>query len=118
MTQFPRRPGRRGLPQVPRPPAKTREVFEYLKKCAGEKRVINYGELAKKVGLANMGTAHPLYYIWKKCERRGLPRLNAIAVNVRTGRPGDGCPELPGAWEDVRDDVFAYDWSLVSFDDC
>ena len=118
MIRLPRRPGKRGLPRVPGPPAKTQEVFEYLKKCAGEPRVAYYGEIAKEVGLANMGVAYPLYYIWEKCERRGLPRLNAIAVNKRTRRPGDGCPKLPAAWEDVRDEVFAYDWSSVSFDDC
>ena len=44
-------------------PAKTREVFEYLKGCASQMRTVTYKEIAEEVNLANPGVGRPLGYI-------------------------------------------------------
>jgi alkylated DNA nucleotide flippase Atl1 len=108
------------MTQQIRIPAKTREVFEYLKECAEQMRTITYGEIANEVGLAKPGVGRPLGYIRDEiCRRRGLPWLNAIAVNLRTSRPGDGfIPEditlhsddEEILWRGIVLQVFAYDW--------
>ncbi len=104
-------------PRINKSTAKRREVFEYLKKCAGEHRTRSYKEIGDAVGLWYRVLRFPLYFIWQKCDERGLPELNAIAVNRKTKRPGPGCPQLASKWEDVRDRVFAFDWNSISFDE-
>lgn len=106
-------------------PAKTREVFEYLKLCASQMRTVTYGELADAVDLAKPGTGRPLGFIRDEvCRHRRLPWLNAIAVSERTHRPSTGF--LPGEvalggddermWRGMVLQVFAYDWSDVELD--
>jgi len=96
---------------------KRRDVFEYLKKIAGEGRTASYKEIGLAVGLWHRALSHPLYFIWRQCNEHDLPELNAIAVNKKTGRPGSNCPELAGKWEDVRGKVFAFPWNTISFGD-
>lgn len=107
-------------------PSRTREVFEYLKRCASEMRTVTYGELGDAVGLPAIGTAKPLGYIRDHvCRAQGLPWLNALAVNDKTRRPGDSfLPEGVTIGEDEEHlwrgmvlQVFAYDWRGVSFAD-
>jgi len=106
-------------------PAKTKEVFEYLKKCASEMRTVTYGEIAEQpqIKLAPQGVGVPLGYIRDHvCRERGLPWLNAIAVNATTRRPGDSF--LPAGVAAGRDEermwrgmvlqVFVYDWDAVT----
>lgn len=107
-------------------PAKAREVFEFLKDCASQMRTVTYGEIAEEVGLAKPGVGRPLGFIRDEvCRRRGLPWLNAIAVNAETGRPGEGFLPLDFAvtrddeellWRGIVLQVFAYDWTSVSFE--
>lgn len=104
-------------PHVNKSTIKRREVFEYLKKSAAEKRTPSYKEIGDAVDLWYRVLRFPLYFIWSKCNEHRLPELNAIAVNGKTKRPGPGCPKLAGKWEDVRDRVFAFDWNSISFDD-
>ena len=109
----------------PNPPAKTQEVFEYLRKCASDMRTVTYKELGDKVGLPAVGTAKPLGYILDHiCIPRKLPLLTFIAVQSRSRRPGKGF--LPdGLIVDMDEDliwramvlqVFGYDWSSVDFE--
>jgi hypothetical protein len=108
---------------VPTPPAGTSQIFEHLKRCASEMRTVTYGELAEISGLAAQGTNVPLGYIRDHvCRARGLPWLNALAVNKASRRPGDSF--LPAGVAMGKDDellwrgmvlqVFAFDWSTVS----
>jgi hypothetical protein len=110
--------------EAPKIPAKTEEVFEYLKVCAGQMRTVTYGEVADAVGLTPIGMAYPLGYIRDEvCRPRGLPWLNAIAVNQQTRRPGDSF--LPAGvavgrdeerfWRGMVLQVFVYDWDQVGF---
>jgi hypothetical protein len=105
-------------------PKKTREVFEYLKECAAKMRTAHYGEIAKATGLAASGLAYQLGYIRDRiCRKRGIPWLNALAVNKKTWRPGDSYLP-PGVamgrdeermWRGMVLQVFAYDWDSVDF---
>jgi|ADurb_Met_02_Slu_FD_contig_41_926536_length_679_multi_1_in_0_out_0_2 hypothetical protein len=105
-------------------PAKTKEVFEYLKACAAQMRTVNYGEIAESVGLPAIGLAYPLGYIRDHiCRERGLPWLNALAVNKDTWRPGDNFLPTGVArgrdeerfWRGMVVQVFIYDWEVVTF---
>jgi hypothetical protein len=99
-------------------PAKTREVFEYLKKCASQVRTASYGEIGKATDVAPVGIGKQLGYIRDEvCRAKGLPWLNAIAVNADTWRPGDSL--LPAGvavgrdeermWRGMVLQVFVYD---------
>jgi hypothetical protein len=105
-------------------PAKTRKVFDYLKGCARQMRTVYYGEIANAVGLAPIAIGKPLGYIRDRiCRRRGLPWLNAIAVNQTSWRPGDSFlppnvsmgQDEERLWRGMVLQVFAYDWDSVSF---
>ena len=107
-------------------PAKTREVFEYLKRRANDMRTVTYGELAKACGLAPSGIGYQLGHVRDEiCRQRGLPWLSAIAVNTDTRRPGGSfLPEGVALgddgdrlWRGMVLHVFAYDWSSVPFED-
>lgn len=114
------------MTQPVRIPAKTRQVFNYLKRCASQMRTVTYGEIAEEVNLAKPGVGRPLGYIRDQiCRNRGLPWLNAIAVNAYTDRPGTGfLPEDMNIsetdqellWRGMVLQVFAFDWSSTNFD--
>jgi hypothetical protein len=107
-------------------PAKSEQVFNYLKQCAHDMRTVTYGELAKAVGLAPTGIGYQLGYTRDDiCRQRGLPWLNAIAVNADKHRPGDNFLPQEFArgqdeermWRGMVLQVFAYDWERVPFQD-
>ena len=78
-------------------PAKTAEVFAYLKQCADDMRTVTYGVLAEESGLAPSGIGYQLGYIRDEiCRPRGLPWLSAIAVRKDSWRPGECF--LPEGW--------------------
>lgn len=106
-------------------PAKSREVFEFLKKCARHMRTVTYQEVGDTVGLPAIGVNKPLGYIRDSiCRERGLPWLNAIVVNGTSRRPGDAF--LPEGVATGRDEerlwrgmvlhVFGFDWDGVDFE--
>ena len=114
-----------------RVPAKTQEVFDYLKTCAREMktcaremRTVTYGEIADAVRLAPTGIGWQLGYIRDvACRAQGLPWLNVIAVNQTSRRPGGSfLPEEVAMeesdeetfWRGMVLQVFAFDWSDVS----
>ena len=113
------------MPVQPNPPAKTYEVFDYLKGCATDMRTVTYQELGDEVGLPAVGTAKPLGYIRDHiCIPRKLPLLTFIAVQSHSRRPGEGF--LPDGliaemdedliWRAMVLQVFGYNWSSVDFE--
>ena len=109
-------------------PKNTRQVFEYLKTRAARMRTESYGEIAAAIGLeewreAPAVTLHaPLIFIRDRiCRPRGLPWLNALAVNAETGLPGDSFlaeAVAPGdnervLWRGAVLAVFGYPWETV-----
>ena len=107
-------------------PAKSQQVFDYLKQCAADMRTVSYGEIAKACGLAPAGIGYQLGFVRDEiCRKRGLPWLSAIAVNADTRRPGGSfLPEGIALgddgdrlWRGMVLHVFAYDWTSVPFAD-
>ena len=107
-------------------PAKTPEVFTYLKQCAREERTAEYGEIGdrKDVNLQPAFRLIPLlnYIRDEICVPQGLPWISALVVNKETRLPGNGwLPEgttianahLPLFWRGIVLQVFATDWSKV-----
>ena len=98
--------------------AKTRKIFDFLKQCAAEKRIVTYTEVGDKVGLIARAVSNPhLYYIGGECSRRKLPRLDALVVLKSDRLPGEG---FKGGVRVTREEhnamvskVFAFDWSTV-----
>ena len=107
-------------------PAKTREVFTYLKQCALEMRTAEYGEIGAKVRLPAIGVNVPLNYIRDEiCIPRGLPWLPALAVNKETRMPSEGwlpvgvavsVDHLPQFWRGIVLQVYATDWSKIEIE--
>ena len=107
-------------------PAKTTEVFEYVKRCALEPRIVTYGEVGKAVRLAPNGMDPQLNYIRDMvCAPRGLPCLSAIVVRKDTKIPGEGFT-LDGKtiytegfrpwWCGIVQKVFATNWNAINIE--
>ena len=98
--------------------AKTRKIFDFLKQCAAEKRIVTYTEVGDKVGLIARAVSNPhLYYIGGECSRRKLPRLDALVVLKSDRLPGEG---FKGGVRVTKEEhnaivskVFTHDWSNV-----
>lgn len=112
-------------------PKNTEAVFEHLKFLAERMRTAPYGEIAAAIGLeedreiAAVSLGRPLGFIRDQiCRSRGLPWLNALAVNQATGMPGDSfLPEGVAFGDDDRSlwrgavlVVFAYPWETVELE--
>ena len=97
--------------------SKTRKIFDFLKQCAAEKRIVTYTEVGDKVGLIARAVSNPhLYYIGGECSRRKLPR-HALVVLKSDRLPGEG---FKGGVRVTREEhnaivskVFTHDWSNV-----
>ena len=108
----------------PQMPARTPEVFDYLKQCASDMRTVNYGEVADEVGLMAPGLGDQLSYIRDECRDAQMPWLNAIVVNKETWRPSEGFmpddmeiadgDDFELFWRGMVLQVFATDWSDVN----
>lgn len=113
-------------------PKNSKAVFEYLRRAASDMRTATYGEIAQAIGLdesrqiAPVSLNHPLAFIRDEiCRRRGLPWLNALAVNAETRLPGDSF--LPQGIAFGEDDrilwrgavlaVYGYPWTTVNFEE-
>lgn len=107
-------------------PAKTAEVFEYVKKCASEKHTVTYGEVGDAVFLMPFDMDAQLDYIRDEiCSPRGLPCLSAIVVRKDTRIPGKGF-SLDGMtidadgfrprWDYEVQRVFATDWKAIKLE--
>jgi hypothetical protein len=61
--------------------------------------LVTYKELCKRAGVPfNRNTVgHFLFEIAGWCDKKGLPPINALAVNKQTGRPGHGFAGAPGS---------------------
>ena len=108
-------------------PARTEEVFEYLKQCASRMRTATDGEVAAAVGSPfPPSVITPLNYIRDKvCIPRGLPGLSALAVNGETRMPSAGFlpdkmvisdADFPIWWRGMALLIFATDWTTINLE--
>jgi hypothetical protein len=112
-------------------PKNTEAVYRHLTRQASLMRVEFYGEIAAAIAeaegrqIAPISLRFPLGFIRDEiCRRRGLPWLNALAVNDSSWLPGDSfLPE--GAafghdeqvlWRGAVLSVFAYPWETVDLE--
>jgi hypothetical protein len=109
-------------------PKNTQAVFEHLKMLAKHMRVESYAEIAATIGraegreIAPVSLSHPLGFVRDHiCRPRGLPWLNALAVNATTWLPGDSFLPRDVAfgkdeqvlWRGSVLAVFGYPWETV-----
>jgi len=72
------------------------------------KHMLPYGELCTRAGLGYLplGLDHFLGQVAYWCQSKGLPPLNALAVNAQTKMPGDGYYAVAGShlnwWSNVQ----------------
>jgi hypothetical protein len=88
---------------------RAQQFWSVLVFAAREQKLISYSMLSQMTGFSE--TSGPvLYYIYCYCKQHNLPPLNAIIIDLATGRPGDECPgdlrNLPAQ----QSRVFLYDW--------
>lgn len=99
--------------------AKTLAIFNYLKRCAAQKRIVTYTEVGAEVGLIARAVANPhLYHIGGEFRKRGFPPLDALVVLKRDCLPGegfkpDGTRVTKAEHAEMVCEVFAFDWSSV-----
>ena len=99
--------------------AKTLKIFNYLKRCAAEERIVTYTEVGAEVGLIARAVANPhLYHIGGECRKRGLPQIDALVVRKDDRLPGkgfkpDGTRVTRAEHDELVRKVSAQDWSAV-----
>ena len=102
-------------------PSKAADVFEVIRASAKARRTITYKEVGEQTDLSPFFQV-PRYLgeIWRWCEARGIPHLNAIVVNQDTRLPGSGYTPHGSQveWSEhqrIKVQVFNYDWDSVRF---
>lgn len=101
-------------------PTTTSQVFDAVKIFAMARETATYGYIQKRVGLSPRVVQQRLYAIWQWCESQGYPHLNAIVVNAKTQRPGQGYTPnhheiSESEFQSMRDKVFAFHWESIKF---
>lgn len=74
---------------------------------------MSYGELCQAIGIHHRASAYLLGVIQQFCADNDLPKLQALAVNKKTGVPGGGYAGARGRKEHLREvaKVNEYNWS-------
>lgn len=79
--------------------------------------IVSYGDVAEAMGLdrrAGISLRTPLGILGEYCVRNGLPAINSIVVNDRTGRPGDGVVLGAGrSIEEEQAEVMRGEWFSI-----
>ncbi len=69
---------------------RARKAWPILVRAAATGTPLSYGDLSSRIGVHWRAASWFLGVIQRYCETSGLPRLQALAVNKRTGIPGGG----------------------------
>lgn len=84
-------------------------IYEVLRE-KHDSALITYKELCERAGVPNL-TRHVgtiLAEIAERCQKRGLPPINSLAVNAKTKKPGPGYRGAAGCSEENwKDEVGA-----------
>lgn len=91
-------------------PNRALQMFLLLAGAARERKTLTYIQIAHAIGYKGAGVlGRPLGHIAYWCLENGLPPLTVLAVNEKTGLPGDEYIG-PGDLHADRERVFAFDW--------
>ena len=90
-------------------------VWQVLISCAANRQTIQYGQLAKKIGLRRGGFLIGPYldHVADYCCTKGLPELTTLAVNKETGMAIKARVE-PGKVAEERERVFRTEWFKIT----
>lgn len=95
----------------------TEPIFNYLKFVAARREIVLYSNVADDVGgnRRNLG-GRELAEIWRICKNRNWPHLNALAVGLVRGLPGEGytpngMPVDADEYELIRQEIYDFDWT-------
>ena len=95
----------------------TEAIFNYLKLVAERRDYVWYSDIADDIGgnRRNLG-ARELAAIWRVCEGRGWPHLNALVLSVVTKLPGQlytphGKPVTTNEYEQMTQEIYDFDWT-------
>ena len=91
-------------------------ALPYLVHYAQKQKTVTYKGLGEKIDCLPIGMGRMLGYIRDEfCSKKGLPMLNVIVVNSKTGLPGDNFVQGNTSYLDkiekfreFRDEVFRY----------
>ena len=91
---------------------RARLAWPILVNAAKRQQSITYGDLTARLGLHWRAASWFLGVIQRHCAEAELPRLQALAVNKRTRRPGAGYAGARGPPAHLRelDRVHAHRW--------
>lgn len=101
-------------------PTRTAQVFDAIKVFAIAHETVTYGYVVKRVGISPRVVQQRLHAIWQWCESQGYPHLNAIVVNAKTMRPGQGYKPFhheitEPEFQSMKEKVFAFHWENIKF---
>ena len=90
-------------------------VWQVLISCAANRQTIQYGQLAKDIGLRRGGFLIGPYLdgVADYCCAKCLPELTILAVNKKTGMPAKTMVE-PEKVAEERERVFLAEWFKVT----
>jgi hypothetical protein len=66
------------------------DIFNFLCKAASDCCTVTYEDVGKEVGLPPYGLSNYLEAVFRVCQDRRLPWLNALVVRKDNHRPGEG----------------------------
>lgn len=94
---------------------RARRAWAHLVKAARRRKQLTYAEIAGKIGLHHRAAQWFLGVIQRYCASAGLPPLQALVVNQRTGVPGAGYVATPRggmAYDRIVTKVYNHSWPL------
>lgn len=80
-------------------------------------RLLTYGQIGAMIGVHHRVCSYFLGMIQNHCRNAGIPALQVLVVNARTGLPGAGftaCRRTPGAIAETTRKVRNYFWKNES----
>ncbi len=85
-----------------------------VRRARAKAGAMSHGELRSAIGVHHRAAAHLLGIIQAYCSDNGLPKLQALAVNKRTGVRGGGYAGHRGRKEHLREiaRVMEHSWKL------
>ena len=95
----------------------TSQIFEHLKAVAERRDIVWYSDVADDAGGNRLSLGgRELSAIWRICQDRAWPHLNALVVRVINGLPGEGytpngSPVTADEFRTIKQEIYDFDWT-------